>query len=67
MVACLPGWAVEQLTPPTTVTDGVRSLQGATYTGSGDQIDLEWAVYMDEHTFDGGRDWHVWVALAYLL
>ena len=67
MAACLPGWAVEQLTPPTTVTDGVRSLQGATYTGSGDQIDLEWAVYLDEHIFDGGRDLHVGIGLAYLL
>jgi hypothetical protein len=67
IVTCLPGWAAEQLSPATTATNGVRSLQGATYAGSGDQEDLEWAAYMEEHTFDGGRDWHVWVGLAYLL
>jgi hypothetical protein len=67
IVACLPGWAIEQQEPAAQATDGLRALEGRFYSGKGDQEDLEWAVYMEEHTIDGGRDWHVWVGLAYLL
>jgi len=67
IVACLPGWAAEQQKPAAQATDGLRALGGTYYSGKGDQEDLEWAVFMEEHTFDGGHDWHVWVGLAYLL
>jgi hypothetical protein len=67
IVACRPGWDVEQQQPATQAADGRRSREGAYYSGKGDQADLEWAVFMEEHTIDGGRDWHVWVGLAYLL
>jgi hypothetical protein len=67
IAACLPAWATSPLTPDAQATDGLRRVQGVFYSGAGNQDDLEWAVYIQEHTFDGGQDWHVWVGLAYLL
>jgi hypothetical protein len=67
VAACLPGWSPDPLKPDAEATDGLRALQGTYYAGKDAQEDLEWAVFMEEHTVDGGQDWHVWVGLAYLL
>ena len=67
VAACLPGWTSSPLTPDAQATDGYRAVQGTFYAGPAAYEDMEWAVYMEEHTFDGKQDWHVWVGLAYLL
>jgi hypothetical protein len=67
VAACLPAWSTKALTPDPPATSGTRALQGTFYAGPGAQDDLEWGVFIEEHTFDGGQDWHVTVGLAYLL
>lgn len=63
---CLSGWTTKPMTPETTANAGYRMLQGGLISGSGDAADLEWAVYLDEHTVGSVTDWHVSVGLAYL-
>lgn len=63
--ACLPGWNPEALVP-STAANGYRTIEGTYYVGAGSNSDYEWGVFLEEHTFDGGTDWHVVVGLAYL-
>jgi hypothetical protein len=63
--ACLPGWNPDPLTPAA-ATDGYRTLEGVYYLGAGSNVDLEWGVFVEEHTHANGTDWHVNVGLAYL-
>jgi hypothetical protein len=64
--SCLAGWQHRTESPSGTVSNGFRQLQASYYEGSGSYIDMEWGVFLEEHTFDGGADWHVTVGLAYL-
>jgi hypothetical protein len=66
VASCLPAWTREALTSSAANSNGIRTLQGMTYAGAGGNADLEWAVYLEEHTFDATTDWHVWVGVAYL-
>jgi hypothetical protein len=66
VAACLPGWTADPMTPSATATDGYRTLEGVFYAGAGSNVDLEWGVFLEEHTSTNGTDWHVAVGLAYL-
>ena len=65
--SCLPGWPARPETPNSEASAGYRTLQSTYFAGSGTYVDMEWGVFLEEHTFDGGTDWHVGVGLAWLL
>ncbi|MDP3739883.1 MAG: hypothetical protein Q8R02_21025 [Hyphomonadaceae bacterium] len=65
--SCLPGWPARPETPSSEASGGYRALQTTYFAGSGTYEDMEWGVFLEEHTFDGGSDWHVGVGLAWLL
>jgi hypothetical protein len=65
--SCLSGWRARPETPSGTASGGYRALQSTFFEGSGTYVDMEWGVFLEEHTFDGGTDWHVNVGLAWLL
>lgn len=64
--SCLSGWQVRTQSPSGAASNGYRELQASYYAGSGSYIDMEWGVFLEEHTFDAGTDWHVVIGLAYL-
>ena len=66
LAACLPAWTRRDDNDTGNFSDGLRYLRGVYYAGSGDQSDLEWGVFVEEHRAPTVTDWHVWVALAYL-
>ena len=66
VAACLPGWSVDQMTPDAAAKDSYRTLEGVFHVGADSNSDLEWGVFLEEHTAANGTDWHVAVGLAYL-
>jgi hypothetical protein len=65
--SCLAGWAPTSMTPESEAPDGYRTLSGTRYTGSGDFVDMDWAVILQEHTGTHGTDYHLLVELVYWL
>ncbi len=63
--SCLTGWTREATAAETTASYGIRILEGASFQGSGNQADLQWGVFTEEHTSEDGADWHVIALLAY--
>ncbi len=65
--SCFADWAPIGMTPSSEGKDGYRTLSGTRYTGTGDFEDMEWAVFLEEHTGSHGTDYHVTLELVYWL
>lgn len=63
--SCLSGWQYRTEATDSEAKDGYRTVQAASYEGSGQYLDMAWGVFIEEHTFDGGTDWHLVTGLAY--
>lgn len=61
------GWSAPKAlkTDSTADSDGYRTIAGTYWEGTGKNVDLEWAVELEEHRDSNGLHYHLWVDLAY--
>jgi hypothetical protein len=46
-------------------SDGYRTIAGTYWEGTGSNLDLEWAVELEEHRDSNGMHYHLWIDLVY--